>query len=60
MVKEDQLLEKHLTILCEEISNRGVGSKGNIEATTYFETQLINCNWSVETQEFKVFDWVAE
>ena len=34
--------QEYLTMLCETITNRSVGSQWNIQATTYFKGQLEN------------------
>ncbi|TRX59980.1 M28 family peptidase [Fulvivirga sp. M361] len=55
-----ELAKAHLSFLCEKITNRCVGSKGNLSATNFFSEQLENYNWQVERQAFEAFDWESE
>ena len=47
----------YLDILCVEIADRSVGSKGNIEATDFFEKTISSLGWKTEKHELKVMDW---
>jgi aminopeptidase YwaD len=49
--------ELYLNILCKEISNRSVGSQGNIEATDYVEKLFRNLGWKTDMPEFDAIDW---
>lgn len=57
MDKLSKIGEIHLNELCVNITNRYVGSQGNILAAKYFENQLQKFGWSTERQEFEAFDW---
>lgn len=52
--------EKHLDKFCIEIFERCVGSKGNIEATDYFNKEIALSGWQTITQEFAAIDWKSE
>ena len=49
--------QKYLQKLCVDISERGVGSAGNIDATTFFEEVISALGWETELQEFQAIDW---
>jgi aminopeptidase YwaD len=49
--------ETYLDILCREIEERCVGSEGNMQATTYFESVLASLDWATEVSEFGAIDW---
>ena len=56
----DKLRQKcstYLQMLCEEIPDRSVGSKGNRLATDFFEKEISSFGWDTETQEFDAVDW---
>ena len=57
---KDKLIEsvkKNLDILCNQIGNRHVGSKGNRDATDFFAETMWSYGFEVETQEFDCIDW---
>ena len=57
---KDITLEKaseYLNILCSDITNRSVGSSGNIEATDFFEKIVSSFGWEIEKDELEVMDW---
>jgi len=43
--------------LCEDITDRSVGSEGNREATKFFHEVLSSMGWEMESQEFSAVDW---
>ena len=49
--------EVYLKVLCEDISNRSVGAKGNLEATDYIEKIFRELGWKTDTPEFNAIDW---
>lgn len=53
-----QYCAANLQILCNEITDRSVGSEGNRIATQYFKNQVQSMGWSTETQEFDAIDWI--
>ena len=55
-----ELAKAHLSFFCEKITNRCVGSKGNLSATDFFGKQLESSNWQIERQAFEAFDWESE
>lgn len=60
---EDYLYDKsisYLKILCEDISERCVGSEGNRKATSFFEKEISSFGWKTEAPEFKAIDWRDE
>src|SRR4030043_2364733 len=48
----------YLQMLCNQITNRSVGSEGNRAATRYFESIASSLAWDTETQEFDAMDWI--
>src|SRR4030042_2750565 len=57
----EQLFEDsaaNLYILCNEITDRSVGSEGNRTATRYFENKVMSLGWTTESQEFEAVDWI--
>lgn len=57
------LIEKsknYLNTLCNEIENRSVGSKGNLEATNFFKGEIEKFSWLTEIQKFEAMDWETE
>lgn len=52
--------ETHLHKLCVDITNRYVGSPGNILAAEYVEDQLQKLGWSTDRQNFDAFDWHSD
>lgn len=50
----------YLKMLCEDISERCVGSEGNRKATSFFKKEISLFGWKTETPEFKVVDWRDE
>jgi len=53
-----QKSETYLDTLCNEITERSVGSDGNRAASQYFKKIISLMGWSVETQEFEAVDWI--
>ena len=49
--------ESYMKKLCKDISDRSVGSKGNIEATEFFESKLSSLGWATNMQKFDALDW---
>lgn len=47
----------YLKYLCDEISQRPVGSAGNREATCFFGKTVKDFGWQVEATEFQALDW---
>jgi aminopeptidase YwaD len=57
---EQQLIKKtevYIDTLCNRISNRAVGSRGNIDATDFFEQAVSSFGWQVEKDELSAMDW---
>ncbi|RPI00330.1 MAG: M28 family peptidase [Calditrichaeota bacterium] len=57
---KDKLYQKcvsYLKMLCEEIPERSVGSRGNRRATRFFENELSSLGWQTEMTELEVMDW---
>ncbi len=48
---------QYLDMLCCTIPGREVGSEGNRRATRFFETELSQRGWTIETLEFDAVDW---
>ncbi|MCU7496691.1 MAG: M28 family peptidase [Ignavibacteria bacterium] len=48
---------KYLNILCNEITGRSVGSRGNRQATEFFENEISSFGWKTFRQEFDAIDW---
>lgn len=56
----DELYQKcksYLKTLCEEIPERSVGSEGNRQATSFFDTELSALGWQTKISELDVIDW---
>ncbi len=51
---------RHLQVLCTDIGNRAVGSRGNRQATDYFRDQLRAHDWLVEETPLEVMDWHSD
>ena len=49
--------ESYLKIMCEQISERCVGSEGNRAATRFFEKEMSTLGWQPEIAELDVIDW---
>ncbi len=49
-----------LKVLCEDISERSVGSPGNRNATDYFEKELSSLGWKTSMSGFDAMDWKEE
>ena len=47
----------HLDVLCHQITNRGTGSPGNLEAAEYVRGVLTGAGMAVECPEFPCMDW---
>lgn len=47
----------YLKTLCEDITERCVGSNGNREATIFLEKELSLRGWETEADEFEAIDW---
>ena len=45
-------------MLCNQISDRSVGSEGNRVATRYFETITASLGWNTVVDEFEAMDWM--
>jgi len=59
-LSKDLMLErsnKYITKLCNEISERCVGSEGNKKATRFFAEKLESFGFKVEMKSFPCFDW---
>ncbi len=57
---KDRLLQKteqYLHTLCDKISNRAVGSPGNIAATDYFRESIVPFGWNITSDPLEVMDW---
>jgi aminopeptidase YwaD len=48
---------EHMNKLCNEITERCVGSEGNRQASDYFEKKLKFFGWQTISQEFSAIDW---
>ncbi len=59
MNKEELLIitKRHLHALCQDISDRSVGSRGNRHATDYFKNELLKNKWNIEETLLNVMDW---
>ena len=44
--------------LCENISERTVGTAGNLEATDFFVKTISRFGWKTDLQKFKAIDWI--
>ena len=47
----------YLHTLCNEISDRSVGSEGNRRATRFFEQLISSSGWTTDIQTFAALDW---
>jgi aminopeptidase YwaD len=47
----------YLKTLCEDITDRSVGSLGNRQATDFFRRTIASFGWDIETSELDVIDW---
>ena len=47
----------YLSSLCNEITERCVGSEGNRRATDFFENELSSLGWQTESSAFDAMDW---
>ena len=47
----------YLHTLCNEISDRSVGSEGNRRATRFFEQLISSFGWTTNIQTFAALDW---
>jgi aminopeptidase YwaD len=60
MMISDRLYPKsliYLNTLCNEITERCVGSEGNRQATYFFERELTSMGWETTMPEFEAMDW---
>jgi aminopeptidase YwaD len=48
----------YLNMLCNQISDRSVGSNGNQIASRYFENITASLGWRTEAHEFEAMDWI--
>lgn len=48
---------KYLDILCNQISERCVGSEGNRQATKFLEKEFSSVGWKTEMPSFDAMDW---
>lgn len=55
LIKKSQA---YLHTLCVEIPDRSVGSRGNQEATHFFEQTISRLGWETEILEFDAMDWI--
>ncbi len=51
---------RHLKVLCVNISDRSVGSRGNRLATDYFKNELKKNKWNIEKTLLEVMDWKTD
>ena len=51
------LCQTWLTMLCQDIPGRSVGSTGNRAATRFFDRVLSGLDWKTESQTFEAMDW---
>lgn len=59
-MKNKTLYQKSLSYmktLCGEIPTRSVGSQGNRDATSFFESAVASLGWHTEVDELDVIDW---
>jgi len=49
--------KSHLQVLCADIPERCVGSKGNRQATYFFKNELKKAGWHTEETLLHVMDW---
>lgn len=49
--------EQHLDFLCNEVSERYVGSKGNQITADYLKNKMEKAGFEIEEQHFDCFDW---
>lgn len=49
--------QSYLSILCEEIPERPVGSEGNRRATRFFQDVVETFGWNVESTPFEAMHW---
>lgn len=56
-IKAKQKAEQYLTVLCEEITDRSVGSAGNRQATAFFKERVERLGWSTEVLDFDAMNW---
>jgi len=59
-MEKDKLYQKcvsYVKTLCEEITERSVGSEGNRRATSFFRKELFSLSWQTEMSELDVIDW---
>jgi aminopeptidase YwaD len=47
----------YMKTFCEEIPTRCVGSQGNRDATSFFESAVSSLDWGTEVDELEVIDW---
>lgn len=52
--------KEYLDTICNQISNRSVGSEGNRLATTFFAETIKSFGFEVECPEFECMDWKNE
>ncbi len=50
-------VKHHINMLCNDITERCVGSEGNRKATLYFKNELIKSGWETEETLLEVMDW---
>ncbi len=53
-----QFCEATLIKLCNEITDRSVGTEGNRAATRYFDNVTSSLGWTTVAQEFEALDWI--
>lgn len=52
--------EDYLNQLCREIHQRPVGSKGNQQATVFFQEIVEKFGWNIESTPFPALDWSSD
>lgn len=50
--------ESYLNKLCNEITERTVGTDGNVRATRFFMDELKNLGFDIDALEFTAMDWI--
>lgn len=55
-----QLAKHHLKVLCSDIADRSVGSKGNRDATDYCKKVMQENKWNTEETKLDVMDWKTD
>ncbi len=53
-------VQRHMEVLCSEITDRSVGSEGNRMASDYVKKNFQKSGWKIEDTELRVIDWETE